>query len=186
MVDSIWAELWLGLQIMESQCKWTIFPENVLSLNCSVTLAGWQCVIWGVSVVLLSRNLHVSGKSFLHAIAQGDLVYHGYVSLSILFGEMIAVHQQRGATNISQFRASCQTRLVCRSAIKQIFCFTVSFTAVDDARIFACCTGGVWQMPTWLILPVVICLSQSLSHACLSISSLLRNCEWLIITVIIF
>ena len=107
---------------MESQCKWTIFPENVLSLNCSVTLAGWQCVIWGVSVVLLSRNLHVSGKSFLHAIAQGDLVYHGYVSLSILFGEMIAVHQQRGATNISQFRASCQTRLVCRSAIKQIFC----------------------------------------------------------------
>ena len=38
---------------------------------------------------------------------------------------------------------------------------------------------------TWLILPVVICLSQRLSHACLSISFLLRNCEWLIITVII-
>ncbi len=93
-------------------------------------------------MVLLSRNLHVIGKSFLHAFAQGDLVYHGYVSLSILFGEMTAVHQQRGATSISRFRASCQTRLVCRSAIKQIL-FTVSFTAVDDARIFACCTGGV-------------------------------------------
>ena len=38
---------------------------------------------------------------------------------------------------------------------------------------------------TWLILPVVICLSQSLSHACLSISYILRNCEWLIITVMI-
>ena len=28
--------------------------------------------------------------------------------------------------------------------------------------------GSIWQ--TWLILPVVICLSQRLSHACLSIS----------------
>jgi len=37
-----------------------------------------------------------------------------------------------------------------------------------------------------LILPVVICLSQRLSHACLSISILLRNCEWLIKTVIVF
>ena len=38
---------------------------------------------------------------------------------------------------------------------------------------------------TWLILPVVICLSQRLSHACLSISVSLRNCEWLIKTVIV-
>ena len=30
------------------------------------------------------------------------------------------------------------------------------------------CLGSTWQ--TWLILPVVICLSQRLSHACLSIS----------------
>ena len=28
------------------------------------------------------------------------------------------------------------------------------------------------QVVTWLILPVVICLSQRLSHACLSISNL--------------
>ena len=31
------------------------------------------------------------------------------------------------------------------------------------------CYGGL--MSTWLILPAVICLSQRLSHACLSISS---------------
>ena len=37
-----------------------------------------------------------------------------------------------------------------------------------------------------MILPVVICLSQRFNHACLSISFLLRNCEWLIITVIIY
>jgi hypothetical protein len=31
-----------------------------------------------------------------------------------------------------------------------------------------------------------ICLSQRLSHACLSISSIQRNCEWLIKTVIVY
>ena len=40
---------------------------------------------------------------------------------------------------------------------------------------------------TWLILPVVICLSQRLSHACLSINQFIRwNCEWLIKSVIIY
>jgi hypothetical protein len=28
----------------------------------------------------------------------------------------------------------------------------------------------IWKVVTWLILPVVICLSQRLSHACLSIN----------------
>ena len=31
--------------------------------------------------------------------------------------------------------------------------------------------GGGSRIVTWLILPVVICLSQRLSHACLSISN---------------
>ena len=40
---------------------------------------------------------------------------------------------------------------------------------------------------TWLILPVVICLSQRLSHACLSINNFIRwNCRWLIKSVIIY
>ena len=38
----------------------------------------------------------------------------------------------------------------------------------------------------WLILPVVICLSQRLIHACVSISIVQRNCEWLITSVIIY
>ena len=46
-------------------------------------------------------------------------------------------------------------------------------------------TIGSTNNITWLILPVVICLSQRLSHACLSISVSLRNCEWLIKTVIV-
>ena len=43
------------------------------------------------------------------------------------------------------------------------------------------------KVVTWLILPVVICLSKRLSHACLSISTLiLWNCEWLIKSVIVY
>ena len=40
---------------------------------------------------------------------------------------------------------------------------------------------------TWLILPVVICLSQRLSHACLSINKFIWwNCEWLIKSVMMY
>ena len=43
------------------------------------------------------------------------------------------------------------------------------------------------EVVTWLILPVVICLSQRLSHACLSINKfVLWNCEWLIKSVIVY
>ena len=42
------------------------------------------------------------------------------------------------------------------------------------------------KVVTWLILPVVICLSQRLSHACVSISDIQWNCEWLIKTVIVY
>ena len=46
---------------------------------------------------------------------------------------------------------------------------------------------GVERVVTWLILPVVICLSQRLSHACLSINKfVLWNCEWLIKSVIVY
>ena len=45
----------------------------------------------------------------------------------------------------------------------------------------------VGKVVTWLILPVVICLSQRLSHACLSINKfVLWNCEWLIKSVIVY
>ncbi len=46
-----------------------------------------------------------------------------------------------------------------------------------------------WQclrIVIWLILPVVICLSQRLSHACLSMNDIQWNCEWLIKTVIVY
>ena len=42
------------------------------------------------------------------------------------------------------------------------------------------------RIATWLILPVVIRSSQRLSHACLSITIIQENCEWLIISVIVY
>ena len=49
------------------------------------------------------------------------------------------------------------------------------------------CGTGENKKVTWLILPVVICLSQRLSHACLSINnSILWNCEWLIKSVTVY
>ena len=48
-------------------------------------------------------------------------------------------------------------------------------------------SNSIWKVVTWLILPVVICLSQRLSHACLSINKfVLWNCEWLIKSVIVY
>ena len=43
-----------------------------------------------------------------------------------------------------------------------------------------------YTIETRLILPVVIRLSQRLSHACSNISIIKRSCEWLIISVIIY
>ena len=54
--------------------------------------------------------------------------------------------------------------------------------------VCACvCTRTEKTVGTWLILPVVICLSQRLSHACLSISLFIRrDCGWLIKSVIVY
>ena len=58
----------------------------------------------------------------------------------------------------------------------------ISGSSVERRRTL--CFG---KAVTWLILPVVICLSQRLSHACLSISVLIRrNCEWLIKSVLVY
>jgi hypothetical protein len=46
--------------------------------------------------------------------------------------------------------------------------------------------GATGEVATWLILPVVIRSSQRLSHARLSINISLWNCEWLIISVIVY
>ena len=44
---------------------------------------------------------------------------------------------------------------------------------------------SVW-IRIWLILPVVIRSSQKLSQACVSVNIKVWNCEWLIISVIVY
>ena len=57
---------------------------------------------------------------------------------------------------------------------------------ISSGRVLLCIRVK-WIVVTWLILPVVICLSQRLSHACLSINNfVLWNCEWLIKSVIVY
>ena len=72
----------------------------------------------------------------------------------------------------------------CRAALQKSsrHCYKpLRFSMVGLSRE-ACLT-----IETWLILPVVICLSQRLSHACLSINKfVLWNCEWLIKSVIVY
>ena len=58
-------------------------------------------------------------------------------------------------------------------------CFAKKGRRSPELRRAMVHTASERQLP-WLILPVVICLSQRLSHACLSVSVLIRrNCEWL-------
>ena len=68
----------------------------------------------------------------------------------------------------------------------------VSFGKRQEGSSDRDCKVSIWLVScsledsTWLILPVVICLSQRLSHACLSITVILGNCEWLIKSVIVY
>ena len=59
----------------------------------------------------------------------------------------------------------------------------------DACQVVRLCTRGtrpsLW-VAIWLILPVVICLSQRLSHACLSINAFIVKLQGLIISVIVY
>lgn len=67
----------------------------------------------------------------------------------------------------------------------------ISSSSICQASIYEnIYTYGIWGtqqvFKTWLILPVVIRLSQRLSHARLSINVVYWNCEWLTISVIVY
>ena len=77
----------------------------------------------------------------------------------------------------------CYTKHSTRPANGFVHCWKGTSVVRSHVR-----TLQMWDwIVTWLILPVVICLSQRLSHACLSINKfLLWNCEWLIKSVIVY
>ena len=72
-------------------------------------------------------------------------------------------------------------------------CWTQLYMYFFPCRVFIRTHGiGVYEecntlyIATWLILPVIIRSSQRLSHACLSMNFIRWNCEWLIISAIIY
>ena len=71
---------------------------------------------------------------------------------------------------------------------KPLTCVTWTIILITNSLFWADSSFAlVAEIVTWLILPVVICLSQRLSHACLSINKfILWNCEWLIKSVIVY
>ena len=78
----------------------------------------------------------------------------------------------------------------CRcSTIYVVFFLFISFSYTNctfhvfcDSYIYRLCFRWFFSFFTWSILPVIICLSQRLSHACLSEAVLaLRSCVSLII-----
>ena len=75
----------------------------------------------------------------------------------------------------------------CKSLIRVVIHFVkLRCCYVEASSLLGCRWWCFEQILTWLILPVVICLSQRLSHACLSINGIQWNCEWLIKTVIVY
>ena len=75
-----------------------------------------------------------------------------------------------------------ETRLV---ALRSALCVGSVLNA--GLQTLCCFEVGLYKKVTWLILPVVICLSQRLSHACLSTNIFVPwNCVQLIISVIIY
>ena len=80
---------------------------------------------------------------------------------------------------------SADERIDLRSSCLSVAVIAILVVLSEDSLRSASASRCFRHHVTWLILPVVICLSQRLSHACLSISVSLRNCEWLIKTVIV-
>jgi hypothetical protein len=77
------------------------------------------------------------------------------------------------------------------SIMWSLFCSHLAFALLlkwrpHSPRLVLAVEAMSKRIATWLILPVVICLSQRLSHACVSMNKFrLWNCEWLIKSVIV-
>ena len=82
-------------------------------------------------------------------------------------------------------QSSVRTGQSCLSCTEENHILANLSTLLSTAAGVLAADGGL-RIVTWLILPVVICLSQRLSHACLSINDIQWNCEWLIKTVIVY
>ena len=141
-----------------------------LSLN-----LGFDCWVWLTWSDLSAGNLHhvcLCGSESNYARENFFCFY--------LFVWKLRMEKMQMITGVC-LRWDCRVRFMCASSwsfwmrVSWKLCFSTNFCSF------------FWKILTWLILPVVIRLSQRLSHACLSINKfVLWNCEWLIISVIVY
>jgi hypothetical protein len=101
-------------------------------------------------------------------------------NVGLLFLTFKLLHATVGGIELTFLGENTFDALTCELLSRELEFITIrgvssTLEAVTDKKV------------TWLILPVVICLSQRLSHACLSINNfILWNCERLIISAIIY
>ena len=92
----------------------------------------------------------------------------GLVPCEIRWGQLDGV--EKAALNRVAGSPSAVQRFRCSAFLNNVFCSLFEKQAVVHPLSKAGARG--LKIVIWLILPVVICLSQRLSHACLSISNL--------------
>ena len=80
----------------------------------------------------------------------------------------VALHCAWSAGVKAQVLKACSKRLLAVTLRVMTESHFVDSRSAALGLFASCAAGG--EAHTWLILPVVICLSQRLSHACLSIS----------------
>ena len=115
-----------------------------------------------------------------------------------------AKESSASATNLRGWLTLCKNALICSrlwlcSGLVGEGCKVISKEYCWFWRKAAMCVDvkseAIWlgrggplcrEQDTWLILPVVICLSQRLSHACVSTSRIWWSREWLITTAIVY
>jgi hypothetical protein len=121
-----------------------------------LVVGSWVFLPVGISFV---GNLHVLMHYLGVVLEAGGMC----VPFSLPYHTKCQYHVDSGAgQRVSEKDTQCK--------VSWDFCFLTTCTHYLDTVWCPLCVYLVVYSQTWLILPVVICLSQRLSHACLSIS----------------
>ena len=95
------------------------------------------------------------------------------VEIHVVLGRVVSTYDLRFAGHgCGCLKRGDESRILCDHAMHDAKKIECKFVLSLNLR---CISAGDWFLETWLILPVVICLSQRLSHACLSISIIIAK-----------
>ena len=165
---------------------------------CSAVSNSWQVLRSACSLRWSSwRRMQCGAISIATSVAKGsrlDVIADGY---QVVVSNGLFKASPCSCTHVIHLcmhmfgRFMCQCKGSLLSKIGTVWCrsLLIAVTKIWRSlcrkrwRSASALRWGV-RLQTWLILPVVICLSQRLSHACLSINPQRWNCERLIKTVI--